>query len=139
MNETIKRIDDQAKLVFKKKSYGYEAKEVRLPSDKYNMLIELAMKLQDENETLSAANNDLLHEIRVLKNQMNDQTSLRVLEFLVQNKQLLKQNKRYRATINAMGQILKDAIHALDVGEKVQGLEYGVKIANDALESEPHE
>ena len=52
-------------------------------------------KLQDENETLSAANNDLLHEIRVLKNQMNDQTNLRILEFKVQNKQLLKQNKRY--------------------------------------------
>lgn len=47
-----------------------------------------------------------------------------------------KQNKRYRATINAMQQILKDAIHSLDVGEKVQGLEYGVQMANEALEGE---
>ena len=48
--------------------------------------------------------------------------------------EIRKQNKRYRATINAMQQILKDAIHSLDVGEKVQGLEYGVQMANEALE-----
>jgi len=48
----------------------------------------------------------------------------------------IEQNKRYRATINAMGQILKDAIHALDVGEKVQGLEYGVAMRDEALEGD---
>lgn len=47
-----------------------------------------------------------------------------------------QENKRYRATINAMGQILKDAIHSLEVGEKVQGLEYGVAMRNEALEGE---
>ena len=50
------------------------------------------------------------------------------------NKRIKKKNKRYRATINAMGQIFKDAIHSLDVGEKVQGLEYGVKMRDEALE-----
>src|SRR5690606_10783087 len=49
---------------------------------------------------------------------------------------LKEQNKRYRATINVMSQILKDAIHSLDYGEKVQGLEYGVEMANESLESE---
>lgn len=136
MNETIKRIDDQAKLVFKKKSYGYEAKEVRLPSDKYNMLIELAMKLQDENETLSAANNDLLHEIRVLKNQMNDQTNLRLLEFEVQNKQLLKQNKSYRST-------MKKSIEYLDeIAKTSESSSYIYQVITDfiqVLESESHE
>ena len=48
----------------------------------------------------------------------------------------MNQNKRYLSLINAMQQILKDAIHSLDVGEKVQGLEYGVEMANEALESE---
>lgn len=50
-----------------------------------------------------------------------------------------QQNKRYRAIINAMGQILKDAIHSLDVGEKVQGLEYGVAMRNEALVGESDE
>lgn len=50
------------------------------------------------------------------------------------NTRLKEQNKRYRATINVLSQILKDAIHSLDYGEKVQGLEYGVKMARKALE-----
>src|SRR5690625_1079190 len=57
------------------------------------------LRIEAENETLSSANQDLLHEVRVLKNQINDQTNLRILEFKVQNKQLLKQNKRYRERI----------------------------------------
>ena len=47
---------------------------------------------------------------------------------------LAAENERYRATINAMGQIFKDAIYSLDVGEKVQGLEYGVAMRDEALE-----
>src|SRR5690625_4644581 len=80
---------------------GQAERTVKNADDLHVMDLQLASeqkeikKLQDENETLSAANNDLLHEIRVLKNQMNDQTNLRILEFKVQNKQLLKQNKRY--------------------------------------------
>lgn len=62
------------------------------------------------------------------------------LEWLVYNvgqlKKFKEQNKRYRATINVMRQILKDAIHSMDVCEKVQGLEFGVKMADEALEGE---
>jgi len=53
-----------------------------------------------------------------------------------EKKALQQQNKRYRETINIMSRILKDAIHSLDIGEKVQGLEYGVKMADEVLEGE---
>src|SRR5690625_4774124 len=65
-------------------------------------LIEQVTQLQDENETLSSANQDLLHEVRVLKNKINyekqalinqEQSSDREIE------RLGKQIKRYREAI----------------------------------------
>src|SRR5690625_2927198 len=53
------------------------------------------LRIEAENETLSSANQDLLHEVRVLKEKLSYRTNLRILEFKVQNKQLLEQNKRY--------------------------------------------
>lgn len=47
---------------------------------------------------------------------------------------LEQQNEHYLFTINAMQQILKDARHSLDAGEKVQGLEYGIGMADAVLE-----
>lgn len=48
-------------------------------------------------------------------------------------KKIERENKRYRSVYIEIQQTLKDAIHSLDVGEKVQGLEYGVKMINDVL------
>lgn len=47
-----------------------------------------------------------------------------------------KQNKHYREIINAVRGIIKDAIYSLDNEKKVQGLEFAVKIADEALEGE---
>lgn len=90
-------------------------------------------------EQLEKLLNDLPHSIRysgeleALKQFAREQAGrVQELEDIIYQderqavlEELYEENRRYRATINAMGQILKDAIHSLDVGEKVQGLEYG--------------
>lgn len=57
-------------------------------------------------------------------------------KIIQENMESEQQNERYLFTINAMRQVLKDARHSLDIGEKVQGLEYGIGMADAILESD---
>lgn len=47
-----------------------------------------------------------------------------------------KQNERYRYALRESLIILKEAIQAIDNNEKLNGLEYGLKAINEALEDD---
>ena len=51
-------------------------------------------------------------------------------------KEAIEQNKRYREVMKQVNNIIVEAIEALDNDEKVNGLEYAVKIIGGALEEE---
>lgn len=145
--ETVEALRYFAKEGYQNGDFGHTRKQ----------LIEYAAEQiedqQAELDTLSMAHDEVhrllpLDKHTLIKNIIALNKRVQELEELVEdyktvNKELhqrgrkvRKQNRRYRATINTMGQIFKDAIHSLDMGEKIQGLEYGVKIANEALEGE---
>lgn len=86
------------------------------------------INIADEYKAL----NDMLRDMLKERNKKISYLTERVQE-------LEEENKRYLLSINAMQQIFKDAIYSLDAGEKVQGLERGVKLASEALEADQDE
>lgn len=72
--EKLKEIDQSKYLVCECEGCDCEDGEtvgIDVRPDHFEWMKKTIKKLQDENETLAAHNNDLLHEIRVLKSKIN--------------------------------------------------------------------
>ena len=95
-------IEEIENKIFGELPFKAKAKDIKLIIEYAKEQAERAQELQAENETLPSANQDLLHEVRVLRNKVDQSKEYEDFVFHhnddvdVEMRKLHEQNKRYR-------------------------------------------
>src|SRR5690625_4715837 len=105
-------IEEIENKIFGELPFKAKAKDIKLIIEYAKEQAERAQELQAENETLPSANQDLLHEVRVLRNKVDQSKEYEDFVFHhnvdvdVEMRKLHEKNRRYLGEINVLSDVV---------------------------------